>query len=121
MSQGSITHVGNLNANPPWIWRREQVIANIDARTNTFFVIDPRTGRRADIAVVRQAGRVPFLRTTRRRRVERQFAFPASMPPITEVDRLDGSVEVTVPVAKRTLVRSAQGRTTWQAAAEANQ
>jgi hypothetical protein len=58
-----ITHIGNGATNPPWKWTREQVIASIDARTNTFFVVDPRTGRRADIAVVREAGRVPFLRT----------------------------------------------------------
>ena len=42
---------------------RDQIVASIEAGTNTFFVIDPRTGRRADIAVVRQAGKVPFLRT----------------------------------------------------------
>jgi hypothetical protein len=62
-SHEHITHIGNGNANPPWRWTREQVIASIDAKTNTFFVIDPRTGRRADIAVVREAGRAPFLRT----------------------------------------------------------
>jgi Protein of unknown function (DUF3892) len=58
-----ITHVGNRNSNPPWRWTREQVIASIDARTNTFFVVDPTTGRRADIAVVREAGKLPYLRT----------------------------------------------------------
>jgi Protein of unknown function (DUF3892) len=58
-----ITHVGNPHANPPWRWTREQVIDSIDRRTNTFYVIDARTGRRADIAVFRQAGKVPFLRT----------------------------------------------------------
>jgi hypothetical protein len=62
-SHEHITHVGNANASPPWKWPREQVIASIDARTNTFFVIDPRTGRRADIAVVRVVGKQPFLRT----------------------------------------------------------
>jgi Protein of unknown function (DUF3892) len=58
-----ITHIGNNNANPPWKWTREQVIASIDARTNSFYVIDPRTGRRADIAVVREPGKSPYLRT----------------------------------------------------------
>jgi hypothetical protein len=56
-----ITHVGNPGAG--WKWSREQVIASIDARSNTFYVIDPKNGKRADIGVVRQAGRVPFLRT----------------------------------------------------------
>jgi hypothetical protein len=56
-----ITHLGNPAAG--WIWPREKVIASIDGNTNTFFVIDPRNGRRADIGVVRPAGRAPFLRT----------------------------------------------------------
>jgi hypothetical protein len=55
-----ITHVGNP---PQWIWPREQVIASIEARTNTFYVLDSRTGKRADVGVVREAGKQPFLRT----------------------------------------------------------
>jgi hypothetical protein len=58
-----ITHVGNPYANPPWKWRREDVIASIDARTNSFYVIDPRTGRRTDVGVMRPVGRAPYLRT----------------------------------------------------------
>lgn len=34
----------------------EQVIASIDAPANTFFVHDPRSGKRADGGVVRDAG-----------------------------------------------------------------
>ena len=56
-----ITHVGNPAAG--WKWPREQVVASIDAGSNTFFVIDPNNGKRANIGVVRQAGRAPFLRT----------------------------------------------------------
>lgn len=58
-----ITHIGNPTTNPPWRWTKEQVVASIDAKTNTFFVIDPRTGRRADVAVVRESGKQPYLRT----------------------------------------------------------
>jgi hypothetical protein len=58
-----ITHIGNPTTSPPWRWTREQVVASIDAKTNTFFVTDPRTGRRADVAVVREAGKLPYLRT----------------------------------------------------------
>lgn len=58
-----ITHVGNQYANPPWKWTREQVIVSIDAGTNTFFVLDPRTGKRSNVAVVRESGRAPYLRT----------------------------------------------------------
>jgi hypothetical protein len=56
-----ITHLGNPEAG--WEWTRERVITSIDAGTNTFYVIDPRSGRRADIAVVRPAGRPAYLRT----------------------------------------------------------
>ena len=56
-----ITHLGNPAAS--WKWAREQVIASIDAGTNTFFVIDPQTGKRADVVVVRPAGGAPYLRT----------------------------------------------------------
>ncbi len=56
-----ITHLGNPR--PGWVWPRERVIASIYARTNTFFVLDPRTGKRADVGVVRVAGHAPYLRT----------------------------------------------------------
>lgn len=58
-----ITHIGNQNATPPWKWTREQVVASIDAGTNTFFVRDPYKGKRSDVGVVRPAGRNPYLRT----------------------------------------------------------
>ncbi|CAP63812.1 conserved hypothetical protein (plasmid) [Cupriavidus taiwanensis LMG 19424] len=45
------------------MWTREQVIQSIDAKTNTFYVLDPSTGKRADIGVVRDAGKAPYLRT----------------------------------------------------------
>ena len=56
-----ITHLGNPASN--WKWTREEVIASIDAGTNTFFVIDPRNGKRSEVGVVRVAGRAPYLRT----------------------------------------------------------
>ena len=56
-----ITHVGNPAAN--WKWTREQVIASIDAGTNTFYVLDPRSGKRSDVGVVRAARDAPYLRT----------------------------------------------------------
>ncbi len=55
-----ITHVGNP---PGWIWPREDVIESIDAGTNTFFVRDDRTGKRAEVGVVREDGKAPYLRT----------------------------------------------------------
>ncbi len=56
-----ITHLGNPAAG--WIWTREQVIASIEAKTNTFYVIDPNTRMRSDVGVVRSEGRDPYLRT----------------------------------------------------------
>lgn len=56
-----ITHLGNRTGN--WMWTREQVIASIDAKSNSFFVLDPASGKRADIGVVREAGKLPYLRT----------------------------------------------------------
>jgi hypothetical protein len=56
-----ITRIGNPHAG--WTWTREQVVASIEANGNTFYVLDPRTGKRADIGVVRAAGHAPYLRT----------------------------------------------------------
>lgn len=56
-----ITRLGNPAAG--WVWTREQVIESIDAKTNTFFVIDPITGKRSDVGVVRPTGRAPYVRT----------------------------------------------------------
>jgi hypothetical protein len=56
-----ITELGNPRA--AWKWSRDQVIASIDAKSNTFFVIDPRTGKRANVGVVRSPGRAAYLRT----------------------------------------------------------
>ncbi len=56
-----ITHVGNPQGN--WNWTVEAVIQSIDAGTNTFYVQDDSTGKRADVGVVRPQGRKPYLRT----------------------------------------------------------
>jgi hypothetical protein len=56
-----ITELGNPRAG--WKWQREQVIASINTKTNTFFVVDPSTGKRAYIGVVKANGHAPYLRT----------------------------------------------------------
>jgi hypothetical protein len=57
-----ITHLGNPRAN--WKWSRELVIASIEAKANTFYVLDPRTGKRANVGVVYPGGdKSPFLQT----------------------------------------------------------
>jgi len=55
-----ITHVGNPAAG--WFWQRELVITSINAKTNTFYVLE--SGRRSEVGVVNpNDGRSPFLRT----------------------------------------------------------
>jgi hypothetical protein len=56
-----ITELGNPKAG--WKWDRGAVIASIEAKTNTFYTLDPRTGKRADIGVVYPAGREAYVRT----------------------------------------------------------
>jgi hypothetical protein len=55
-----ITAIGGVG----WKWQREEVIRSIDSKTNTFYVLDPTTGKRAYIGVVRpKDGRAPYLQT----------------------------------------------------------
>jgi Protein of unknown function (DUF3892) len=56
-----ITELGNPRAGRKW--SRDQVIASIGAKSNTFFVIDPRNGKRSNVGVVRSPGRAAYLRT----------------------------------------------------------
>ena len=56
-----ITHLGDRSGG--WLWTRDQVIASIDAKTNTFYVQDEATGTRSEVGVVRPAGRPAYLRT----------------------------------------------------------
>lgn len=60
-----ITHIGNITNTPPNRWRmtRETAIAQIDAGQNEFFTVDKTTGRKCYIAVVREPGKHPYLRT----------------------------------------------------------
>jgi hypothetical protein len=54
-----ITHLGGTG----WKWTREEVIASIDARTNTFHVLDA-AGDRANVGVVDpKNGRARYVRT----------------------------------------------------------
>lgn len=56
-------HITHLGSPPTWKWTREEVIASIEGKTNTFYVIDPLTNKRSNIGVVRPAGRQAYLRT----------------------------------------------------------
>lgn len=55
-----ITHLGGAN----WKWDRDLVIRSIESKTNTFYVLDSNTGKKAYVGVVRpRDGRSPFLQT----------------------------------------------------------
>ncbi len=56
-----ISHIGSLDGR--WIMDQEQAIASIDAKSNTFFVLDGNTGKRADVGVIRPTSGYPYLRT----------------------------------------------------------
>jgi hypothetical protein len=56
-----ITHIGNTAGN--WRLTLASAINRISNGTDSFYTIDASTGRQVDIAVVREAGRQPFLRT----------------------------------------------------------
>lgn len=56
-------HITHLGSPPGWVWPREDVIRSIEAKTNTFYVLDPHSGKRSDIGVVRESGKAPYLRT----------------------------------------------------------
>ena len=54
-----ITHAGNP---PSWFWTREEIIASINAGTNTFYVFE--NGNRSEVGVINpNDGRSPYIRT----------------------------------------------------------
>lgn len=58
-----ITHLGGRGGGG-WWWTREQVITSIESKTNTFYVLDPISGKRSEVGVVKpKDGHAPYLRT----------------------------------------------------------
>lgn len=55
-------HISHANSPPAWVWRASQVIASIEAETDTFYLRDPRSRKRAVVGVAREAGTAPYLR-----------------------------------------------------------
>ena len=56
-----ITHIGNTNGG--WRMSREVAIRRIDGGQESYYTTDRQTGRKVFIEVVREAGKLPFLRT----------------------------------------------------------
>ena len=61
-----ITQLGGIDGSGQrWYYNREEVIRRIDNRTDRFWVIDPLTARRANVEVIREVGKAPYVRTRR--------------------------------------------------------
>lgn len=60
-SHEHITHIGNNNND--WRMTREAAIQSIESKQNAFYTMDRTTGEKVFIGVVRETGKVPFLRT----------------------------------------------------------
>ena len=56
-----ISHIGNLK--DKWRLTREDAIDRIDSKKDRFYTVDNSTGKKCYIEVVREKGKVPFLRT----------------------------------------------------------
>jgi len=62
-SHEHITHIGNITATTPWRMTRENAISQIDAKTAAFYTIERGSGKKMYVAVVRESGKHPYLRT----------------------------------------------------------
>jgi Protein of unknown function (DUF3892) len=56
-----ITHIGNTDTG--WQLSREAAIIRIDGKQESYYTIDKPTGRKVDVGVVREANKLPYLRT----------------------------------------------------------
>lgn len=56
-----ITHIGNQAAG--WKLTKDDAIRRIESKEEAFYTVDRQTGKRVYIAVVRDAGKQPYLRT----------------------------------------------------------
>lgn len=56
-----ITHIGNCE--DKWKITREDAIKRIDSGKDQFYTIDKTTGKKCYVAVVREKGKDPYLRT----------------------------------------------------------
>lgn len=56
-----ITHIGNTASE--WRLSREEAIRRIETKQEAFYTVDRTSGAKMYIGVVRETGKVPFLRT----------------------------------------------------------
>jgi hypothetical protein len=58
-----ITHIGNINGSNPWRMTREEAIKRIDSKTAAFYTIEQASRKKMYVGVVRESGKLPYLRT----------------------------------------------------------
>ena len=56
-----ITHIGNTAGG--WKITRESAIQRIESKSDSFYTIDATIRKRAEVGVVREAGKLPYLPT----------------------------------------------------------
>jgi hypothetical protein len=56
-----ITHIGNIS--DKWMITRELAIQKIESKWEAFYTVDRTSGRKMYIGVVREPGKLPYLRT----------------------------------------------------------
>lgn len=57
----AITHIGSHHNHIRWT--RQKAITMIESKEAAFYTVDKTTGKKADIGVVRETGKVPYVRT----------------------------------------------------------
>jgi len=62
-SKGSHEHITHAGNPPNWFWTKEDIIRSIENKTNTFYVLDSKTGKRSEVGVVRPSTGEPYIRT----------------------------------------------------------
>ena len=60
-SHEQVTHIGNTAEQ--WLLTREEAIHRMEVGAVIYYLLDPSTGKRATVGVVRQAGKRPYLRS----------------------------------------------------------
>ncbi len=56
-----ITHIGNTSAG--WRLTREEAIRRIEGNIEAFYTVERASGKRIYVGVVRERGKLPYLRT----------------------------------------------------------
>lgn len=62
--EGGHSHITAVGlAGVAGLWTVDQVVTAIDGKLHSFYVVSPTTGKTANVGVVREPGRRPYIRT----------------------------------------------------------